>query len=247
VRRVVGLFVVVQAVWLLALSSAASATSTPTATSGAVAILSSPPASVQLHALVSTTNIQGFFEQETTLSAAQPVDTDTPGLVNNVTQLVPTTIASGTCVDSYLLQWDPGGLPFPQTAQADGSVTFDQQILGVEALDASLDGSDALGSPSTSYPTGLPAVERGMELIGATHTNRSGNPDTFTLSASLKKLTVHMDTGAYFDQVRVLVGCGGPPANAPEVSTALVLPLSAAFLLGAFVAWRRIRPSLERR
>jgi hypothetical protein len=243
VRRVVGTVVAVQAAVLLLLSGVASASSTPTATSGSLMVLSSPPASVQLHALVSTTDIQGFFEQETTLSSDQSVDTDTSGLVDNVTQLVAATIPSGTCVDSYLLQWDPGGLPQPQTAQADGSVTFDQQILGVEALDASLDASDPLGPPSTSYPTGL-NVERGMELIGASHTNRSGNPDTFTLSGSLHKLTVHMDTGAFFDQVRVLVSCG-PGAATPEASEVLALPLSAAGLIGAVVVWRRIRPSFR--
>jgi hypothetical protein len=243
-RRMVGC-AVVTCVALLAVPGMAGA-STPIATTGAVTILGSPPASVQLHALVSTTAIQGFSEAETVLSSGQPVDTDTPGLVNNVTQLAPATVPSGTCVDSYLLEWDPGGLPQPQTAQADGSVTFDQQILGVEALDASLDASDPLGSPSTSYPTGIPSDERGMELTGAAHTNRSGNPDTFTLSGSLRKLTVHMDTGAYFDQIRVLVGCG-PGTGTPEVPAVLALPVTAALVLGGALAWHRRRRILMAR
>jgi hypothetical protein len=154
---------------------------------------------------------------------------------------VGTTISAGTCVDSYLLQWDPGGLPFPTSAQADGSVTFDQQILGVEVLDTSLDASDSLGNPGTSYPTGQ-NVERGLELIGAAHVNRSGNPDTFTLSASLTQLTVHLDTGAYFDQVRILVSCG-PPTNTPEVSSILLLPLGATALFGVVLVWRRFGPA----
>ena len=239
-RRVVCTALVVAGAVLLMLPPGVAGASMPTATSGAVSLLSSPPASVQLHALVSTTAIQGFFEAETTLSSTQPVDTDSAGAVDDVTQLVPTGIASGTCVDSYLLQWDPGGLPQPQTAQADGSVTFDQQILGVEVLDASLDGSDPLGSPTTSYPTGIPADERGMELIGAAHTNRSGNPDTFTLSGSLRKITVHMDTGAFFDQVRVLVSCG-PGAATPEVPAVLALPVSAAVVMGGVLVWRHRR------
>ena len=236
-RRVSGVVVVMTA-GILLLPGVASASSNVTATAGAVTMASSPPASVQLHAWVSTTAIQGFFENETTLSTGQAVDTDTPGFVNNVSQLVATTIPAGTCVDSYLLQWDPGGLPPPQTAQADGSVSFDQTILGVEVLDGSLDNSDPLGSSSTSYPTGL-NVERGMELIGAAHTNRSGNPDTFTLNSSLTKLTVHMDTGAYFDQVRALVSCG-PPANTPEVSKVLIIPVVAGSAFGAVLVWRRL-------
>jgi hypothetical protein len=167
------------------------------------------PPSVLEHALVDPTAIFFFFESETLLPAPQAVDDTAAGSFDDYNTFVPGTISKGTCIDSWFLQFDPGGLPPPETAQSDGSVTFDTKILGVEAIDPSLDATDYLGASGTTYPTGIPGSERGMEVLNTPtgYMNRSGNPDSFAIDAALTTLSVHMDTGAHFDQFRVFTAC----------------------------------------
>jgi hypothetical protein len=186
-------------------AAAASASPTP---GGSATVIAAPP-SVLEHALVSMTAINVFFESETVLPGAQSVDDSAAGTFDDYDAFSASTIASGTCVDSWFMQFDPGGLPKPLSAQSDGSMTFDTQILGVEALDSSLDATDYLGASGTTYPTGITASERGMEVLHAPSgfVNRSGNPDEFSINAAMTSVSVHMDTGAHFDQFRVLTAC----------------------------------------
>jgi hypothetical protein len=178
------------------------------ATFGGNATLIAAPASVQEHVLTDPNKIFVFFESEHILSASQTVDQAAPGSFDDYNLMTASSVPAGTCVDSWLMQFDPGGLPFPNTAQSDGSVTFDTKILGMDVLDNSLDATDAsFGSPTTTYPTGT--LERGLEVLNAPSgfTNRSGNPDSFSIDTLGTTAGVHMDTGAHFDQVRVFTQC----------------------------------------
>jgi hypothetical protein len=236
-RVAVATIVTAVAFSLIVSSGVAWASASPVTTTGAITVLASPPSSVKLHGYVSTTTIPLLFESEQTLAAPLNVDTDSPGLVTASTSLVPTTVASGTCVDSFLLQLDTGG---PSGALA-GSVTFSQKILGVEVLDASLDASDFLGSPTTTYPSHPSNVERGIEL--SDNPLNGGNPDSFSLDSTLTDLTVNLHVETYYDQVRVIVACGGPGNPLPEVSSAIELPIAGVLVGGGFLAfaWRKRR------
>src|SRR5262252_1010634 len=99
---------------------------------GNATVIPAPP-SVLEHALTNMTAIYVFFESQAVLPSAQAVDDSAAGTFNDYNSFSPGTIASGTCVDSWFMQFDPGGLPKPLSAQSDGSMTFDTKILGVEA------------------------------------------------------------------------------------------------------------------
>lgn len=167
-----------------------------------------------------------IYESEQSLSSPQAVDTASPNAYDDATMFdggsnssVPAaSIPSGTCVDSWFLNWDPGS-PV-SSLQVDGSVTFQTQILGVDALDGSLDATDAtFGNPRSTYPTG--AAGRGLEVLNAPSgkSNSSGNPDSFSIDSTSTQLTVHGDADSSdWDQMRVFTAC------VPTTSTVNIIP-----------------------
>jgi hypothetical protein len=160
----------------------------------------SPPVSVNLNKLTSNTCVRLFDElQDLTLGRSLKVDISKPGTYDQPRDLTPVWIPAGTSVDSHLLHADNIGRAAVRLA---GSVTFDADIIGVIVLDRSLDRSDYLGSPTTSYPTEL--EDRGLELAGPL----ANGGDLVTISADRRTLTFNVRFSSALDQIRVLTANG---------------------------------------
>ena len=138
--------VVVVVALLVATSARAEIVST-----GGNAVQIAPPASVELDALQSNTQIPAFDErQAVTLGNALAVNITAPGIYDESADLTPGTIPAGTVVSSHLIHFD---IIFEGAAiGSTGSVTFRDRILGVILNDADVDDSDFLGAPGTTYP-----------------------------------------------------------------------------------------------
>lgn len=118
--------------------------------------------------------------------------------------MTPGTIAAGTRVNSYLLHFDT---ELEQSVQASGSVTFDESILGLAVLPATLLGSDGLtGLAGVMYPQG---DQRGFELE---QTGEGGGLDSVTLSTDRRTVSFDLRNGTRVDQVRVITAVPEPAA-----------------------------------
>jgi hypothetical protein len=182
------------------------------------------PTDAQLNVITSATNAFAWNEQQgITLRAALRVDAVDPGQYDQTADLVNALIAAGTTVNSHYIHFDSPG---SQVASVVGSVTFDQDILGVIATEVAtdsdpgkLDESDFLGAP-TLYPDGL--VNRGLEFTS------NGDGDRFTISADRRTVEFNLRISSPGDFFRVV--------------TAVPAPGSAALLgLGGLLTARRRR------
>ncbi len=160
----------------------------------------SPPGSVELGALESNSAIFAFAEMlGIRLEGDLPVDITRPGVYDSADDLTPGLIFAEMPVDIYFLHSDPVG---GDTVKLVGSITFDQDILGIIVLSAGLDATDAmLGYPGTVYPTGLSG--RGLDFAGS-------NFDILTLSEDRRTITVDWRTGFKVDQIRIITAVPGP-------------------------------------
>ncbi len=160
----------------------------------------SPPGSVELGALESNTEIFAFAEMlGVWLEGDLPVDITSPGVYASADDLTPGLIFPKMPVDIYFLHSDPVG---SDTVTLLGSITFDQDILGIIVLSAGLDATDAtLGYPGTVYPTGLSG--RGLDFAGS-------NFDILTLSEDRRTITVDWRTGTKVDHIRIITAVPGP-------------------------------------
>ncbi len=123
-----------------------------------------PPATV-LPAANQGAVIQAFNElQNVILPVDLPVDargTNPPTELRNEQDLRPGKIPAGTCVSSHYLHFDPAA-----AAAVTGGVAFDGPILGVAVMPDTLDATNPLGWPWTSYPADANA---GSCAVGANH------------------------------------------------------------------------------
>ena len=192
-------------------------------TTGAVQIIA-PPASLQVGALTSDTQIRTFVEnQRLTLTGAVSVDDVASGTFNGTNPLVGGTVAAGTSVDSYFFHSDPVNA----NQKYSGSVTFTTAVLGVIVLSNTLDATDStLGHKGTSYPTGVNG--RGLEL--------SSSEDSFTLSADRRTLNFSFFTHNNVDEVRVITAASA----VPEPGSMALLGLGTMILGGAAARRRRM-------
>jgi hypothetical protein len=174
-----------------------------------------PPPSVRLDTLESNQNAFFFAERvSSVLPSAIAVDAILPGTYNSVGSLTPGTIPAGAVVDSFFLHADPFD---PNTGVFySGSLTFLNPILGVIALSASLDQTDAiLGAPGTLYPVPGSEPFRGFEL---------GFPDMFVISPDRKTLTFSDAVGGASDQLRIVTAASPPQPVAPGTATTFTSP-----------------------
>lgn len=164
-----------------------------------IEVISAPP-SVELGAIESSAKIRAFAEkQNLALPSSVTANITAPGTYTFTSGGPPVftsgTLATGTVVSSYLLHFDPAGSPGTPIART-GSVTFDEEVLGVIVLASSLIASDAtLGAPGTFYSAnGL----RGLE---------TGPPgDSVTLSPDRRTVLVTLNIAPTFDEVRIITG-----------------------------------------
>ena len=106
------------------------------------------PASVMPGDLIAP-SIYVFDEQQNrNLPQDVPVDVIPPSRVKNPGDLAANAmIPQGTCVSSHYLQFEPGGAA---ATTVTGGAEFDQDILGVAVLQATLDATNLLRHPLTT-------------------------------------------------------------------------------------------------
>ncbi|MBK8914435.1 MAG: right-handed parallel beta-helix repeat-containing protein [Phycisphaerales bacterium] len=125
------------------------------------------------------------------LAAALTVQAVEPGLYDAPGALVAVEIPAGTRVKSHYVYASGCG------STVSGSVTFDDDILGVIVTTGPLNASNGLGATAVSYPT-LAQTGAGFELSAA--------GDRFTIEANHRTLTLVASTVAESDgdQLRVI-------------------------------------------
>lgn len=161
-------------------------------TSFAVRLSEPAPASVNPGALESDSHIVLIRERQA-LTTATAMKVVVPARTDGSASEQIVTLPAGTRVDSYLLHFDPVGAP-SQAVQVIGSVTFDQPVVGVFAIDPHLDRSQTIfRHPTMAYHDR--DLRQGMEA-----------QDSFTLSADGRTIRVLMSVREQqSDQLRVLV------------------------------------------
>jgi hypothetical protein len=160
-----------------------------------------PPPSVVHGAHESDTQIIAFNEpQFLTLLDDVTVNISAAGMYDDTDTLTPEIIPALTVVNSHFLHLDPVETNW---VELEGSVTFNERILGVIVLTSELDDSDEwLGNPTTSYPT---AGDRGLEL--------DAQADYVLLHGGMQTMTVHLETCCKIDQIRVLTAAVEDPLS----------------------------------
>src|SRR5262249_10330712 len=137
----------------------------------------------------SNTEIRAFAEQQQlTLANDLPVNISVPGTSPGATDsnLSGATIPAGTTINSYYLHFDVvGEISVNNAKEAIGSITFDEDILGLIVFPTALNNGTQLGLPGVTYATG---DNHGLEL----GLNMQGTSDSVTLSADLRTVTVDL-------------------------------------------------------
>jgi len=194
--------------------------------SGAAVQIAAPGSVVPNAGFESFTTAAVFGEQQNVaLSQTAQVDATTAGFFDAVSDLTPGSLAAGTLVSSYYLHADPVGSSSTLYTYI-GSITFDADILGVDALNAQLLSTNFLGVSGTTYP-GSAAVN-GLDFAEGT--------DSFTISGDRRTLSFTLVAYAGADALRVITA-GDAPLAVPEPG-ALGLVIAA---LGALALTRRRR------
>jgi len=132
----------------------------------------------------------------------------TGGIFDSEDDLTSGTIPAGTHINSHLVHFDPIG---SNTVTLEGSITFDQKIIGVILKLDSLQNSDFLGFADTFDNDGLRGLEWGY--------------DSFVISDDLKTLSMHLYTNVQLDNIRILT-------EVPIPSTLLLLGSGLFGLVG---------------
>jgi hypothetical protein len=200
VKKIIAVLMVVTLL-LVALGGSTVLAGVSTTTGTIVSI--DPPASVVRGELESDSVMRLFQEQEDLeLSGDVVVNIINDGTYDASSDPIGTeTVPAGTWVDSYLLHMDPVGAPSNWVC-IDGSVTFEEDIIGLILFNAQLEGSDGtLGYSATVYPASGTDAGRRVELPG--EINPGTLNDVVTLSGSTLEvhLCVHSE---WSDQIRVL-------------------------------------------
>lgn len=124
-------------------------------------------------------NVRAFNEQQdVTLTDRFILDIASPSLATNV-------LAADSVVSSHYVIYDPDG-----TNTAEGTITFDEPVLGIITSNLRFNGTDnLLGNPGTNYAIGAQGLEE---------------PDLVTISGST--ITYSLRTSAPGDAIRVITG-----------------------------------------
>ena len=184
-----------------------------------------PPASVARNMTESNETIFLFEEQqELVLDSDLAVDITAPGTYGTPGGGV---IPAGTCINSYFIHYDLIDASFYRS----GSVTFEEEVLGLITSTDKLDDSDWLGAAGTFY-----ASAAGGEIGRALELDLAGAADVITLSANRQTVEVSLIVSAdWQDQVRVITQgtCepSPPPADCNIITSGMTViepPVSVA-------------------
>ena len=201
-----------------------------------------PPTAVTLSSLEDDFLAKLFVEQQSVLlDRVLLVDVSVPGVVSTTGDLSPATLVDEV-VNSYLVHADPVGNGHPARDYI-GSITFEEEILGIMVTGGRLDESDLLlGSDVTGYIP--PEYYRGIEGPGFRTQGPQIN-DSVELMTDLRTIAFHFMTTEKLDQVRIITSATveGTHSAVPEPST--IALLVAGLLLSIDFARRKI--NLRRR
>jgi MYXO-CTERM domain-containing protein len=140
-----------------------------------------------------------MFERNRILPEGQEVDISQIGLVDQLSDLTPGLIPAGTRVASYIFHADGIGTG---NHIFEGSVTFDEDILGIIVGTTRLNNTDnRFGAVGTTYWNG---PSRGLDLA-----TNPGN-DTLLLSVSRNTVSFRLVVGEAMDEFRVLTAVPTP-------------------------------------
>ncbi len=166
---------------------------------GGMAVQVAPPATV-LPGLNMGPAIQAFDElQNVVLPVDLAVDargTNPPTLLDSEDDVSPGKIPAGTCVSSHYIHYDPNG-----AGAATGGVEFDGPILGVAVLPDTLDATNVLGWPWTTYPADADA---GTCLVGANTCAPELTGAADVVRVGMRRVEVDFSAGNPGDRVRVI-------------------------------------------
>ena len=199
-------------------------------TTGAITVIEPPP-SVAKNDLQSDLYVVAFYEvQMKTLARSLDVDIVNSGTYSETSSpgLSPGTVSAGTTINSYYLSADSlsggGGL----SAIFDGTITFSDQILGVDVLSETLDaGIDRLGADNVLYP--YTRANSGLEI---TPSAGGSGLDTITLTPDRHTIVIHFLGATNTDQVRIITAV-------PEPTSIALLGVGAAVLISCRRRFRR--------
>ncbi len=181
------------------------------------------PSNLSLGSYENSEHIYIFKEKQGyTLSDELQVDhlvtSDTNGWLSSSGDLISGTISSDTKINVYLIHFDPVGST--TGVRLKGSVTFSNNIIGLEVKKDELDNSDFLGFASTYPTTNL----RGLEL--------NGKQDYFSISDNQRTLSVNLYTDVSLDEIRIITAT-------PIPSSILILSIGIIILFGVILLHRR--------
>lgn len=162
---------------------------------GGASTLIARPADAQLNTLTSSTQVFVWDEsQSVVLDDGIRANAVLPGLYDAEADLATVNIARGTTVSSHYIHFDS---PNSSSAQAEGLVRFDGDILGVIVVNSAaarrLDNTDFLGAP-TLFTKNENA--RGLEL--------AANSDRFEIGSDRRTLRYRFVITSPGDFVRVI-------------------------------------------
>lgn len=194
-----------------ALLAAAPATASIISVSGDMLLLGNPPADVSQNELESSEKLFVFEERTLVTPSGVTVNILDPGLYDQADELVDGSLPGGLEVISNFVHFDR----VPETGLPNlvGSVTFDQDVIGIIVLSDELTATDAdFGAVGTVYTSGPPFADdrRGLEFAQA--------PILDAVTLSDDRRTVTIDAGSLLarDGVRIIT-------NVPEPASLGVL------------------------
>ncbi len=175
-----------------------------------------PPTSVLQDDLASDTEAFVFIEKEDVgLSEPLKVNTVDTGTFNTVASLEMANLARNTRINSYFLHFDRTSQP-AQLVGIQGSITFDQDILGLIVLSTELNNSTLdLKFAGTAYGIG-----HGLEFSAQAENSQ----DSVTVSNDRRTLTVDLQNNVQVDQIRIITRRtaddtgGGTDPNKPVIN-----------------------------
>jgi hypothetical protein len=212
-------------------------------TTGAASLVVPPFGTSLVEGQTQSNNSVFVFDEQENIDVTTPFGIDVRNIsgtvqgtgVGGTVNLSPATIVSGN-ISSAFFHFDPNQRQVGTPLTLSGSVTFDQEIVGIITETETLDGSDFLGLSDVTYPTGAPENDR--RGLGWGLNDGDFGDEFITISADKKTLEFSFTALKAIDQLRVITS-----ANPGDVGVEAVPEPNALFgllAIGAIGAGSRI-------